>query len=394
MKNFTPYVTLILTALGCASLAHADIISPGVLVPKKDAQSVSFSPQRSTDIFLVNILSQGSTVKKGEKIAISDFRNLDNVIEDYGRSIKNKQLEVQKLQFELEQQKALSAHRVELAKRNLVRAQEDKQDFVEKRKARMLSEEEERVNKALRHLSYKQEELNQLTQMYKDDQVSEETEEIILKRLKNELSESEFAVQGAKLVSELAKLRNIHRLEEDFDASVNAKQIDFKAIEAQANFDLEQKKLALQEAETGLKRLEERLNELKADREMAEFKAPSDGVLLYGGYVADKWSTIPVSVKLKPGGKLEPYDKIATIVPPNSELIVLATLPDAAPTPKTGDNVSIKVADKQIVGSVIESTSIPDPDGKRRFTVAPKAPAQDIFAPGLPVQVIIAEKQG
>ena len=48
--------------------------------------------------------------------------------------------------------------------------------------------------------------------MYKDDQVAEETEEIILKRLKNELGESEGAVQGAKLVAELAKLRNIHRL--------------------------------------------------------------------------------------------------------------------------------------------------------------------------------------
>lgn len=33
-------------------------------------------------------------------------------------------------------------------------------------------------------MSYKQEELNQLTKMYKDDQVAEETEEIILKRLK------------------------------------------------------------------------------------------------------------------------------------------------------------------------------------------------------------------
>lgn len=69
-------------------------------------------------------------------------------------------------------------------------------------------------------MSYKQEELNQLTKMYKDDQVAEETEEIILKRLKNELGESEFAVQGAKLVAELAKLRNIHRLGEDYATAV------------------------------------------------------------------------------------------------------------------------------------------------------------------------------
>ena len=91
-------------------------------------------------------------------------------------------------------------------------------------------------------MSYKQEELNQLTKMYKDDQVAEETEEIILKRLKNELGESEFAVQGAKLVAELAKLRNIHRLGEDYATAVKEKQMDLEQARKQADFDLEQKK--------------------------------------------------------------------------------------------------------------------------------------------------------
>lgn len=101
-------------------------------------------------------------------------------------------------------------------------------------------------------MSYKQEELNQLTKMYKDDQVAEETEEIILKRLKNELGESEFAVQGAKLVAELAKLRNIHRLGEDYATAVKEKQMDLEQARKQADFDLEQKKIALTEAEVSL----------------------------------------------------------------------------------------------------------------------------------------------
>ena len=49
----------------------------------------------------------------------------------------------------------------------------------------------------------------------------------------------------------------------------------------------------------------DKYNALKADREMAAFKAPENGILLYGGYVADKWVAIPVAEKLKPGGKLE-----------------------------------------------------------------------------------------
>ncbi|MFR1412129.1 MAG: hypothetical protein ACLSUW_07345, partial [Akkermansia sp.] len=154
---------------------------------------------------------QGSSVKKGDSVAQADFRTLDKSIEDYERAIKSKNLEVLKLRYALDQQKERSAMSLQKFQTALTRTEEDQKDFLEKRKARMLAEEEERVNKALRYMSYKQEELNQLTKMYKDDQVAEETEEIILKRLKNELGESDCR-SGAKLVAELAKLRNIHRL--------------------------------------------------------------------------------------------------------------------------------------------------------------------------------------
>ncbi|UQT46269.1 hypothetical protein M5E88_09150 [Akkermansia muciniphila] len=118
--------------------------------------------------------------------------------------------------------------------------------------------------------------------------------------------------------------------------------MDLEQARKQADFDLEQKKIALTEAEVSLRRLQNKYNELKADREMASFKAPENGILLYGGYVADKWVAIPVAEKLKPGGKLGAFDKIATIVPPDSELIVQATLPDSTATPKVGKPSSSK----------------------------------------------------
>ena len=374
----------LLAALSLGMPSLADSIAPGILLPKKNTKSISFSPKGTSDIFLLGIMPQGSSVKKGESVAQADFRILDNSIEDYERAIKSKNLEVLKLRYALALQKYQTA---------LTRTEEDQKDFLEKRKARMLAEEEERVNKALRHMSYKQEELNQLTKMYKDDQVAEETEEIILKRLKNELGESEFAVQGAKLVAELAKLRNIHRLGEDYATAVKEKQMDLEQARKQADFDLEQKKIALTEAEVSLRRLQNKYNELKADREMASFKAPENGILLYGGYVADKWVAIPVAEKLKPGGKLGAFDKIATIVPPDSELIVQATLPDSTATPKVGETVVIKITNMQIPGVITEASPIPGADGKRRIIITPKVPASQIFAPGLPVQVTIKDQQ-
>ena len=126
---------------------------------------------------------------------------------------------------------------------------------------------------------------------------------------------------------------------------------------------------------------------------MAQFQSPADGILLYGGYVGDKWVANSVALKLRPGGKLEPFDKIATIVPPDSELIIQAVLPDSTPTPKVGDQVIVKITNKQLPGTVTVADPIPDADGKRRIIITPQAPAAEIFAPGLPVQVIIKDQQ-
>lgn len=393
MKCSSILTSSLICVLLTSGAALADTIAPGLLLPKKNTKSISFAPKGTADIFLINIVPQGQSVKKGDPVAQADFRNLDKSIEDYERAIKSKNLELMKLRYALEQQKERSAFNLSKFQTALKRTEEDQKDFLEKRKGRMLEEEEERVNKALRHMSYKQEELNQLTKMYKDDQVAEETEEIILKRLKNELGESEFAVQGAKLVAELSKLRNIHRLGEDYATAVKDKQMDLGEAQKQANFELEQKQIALTEAEVSLRRLQNKYDELTADRTMAEFKAPENGILLYGGYVADKWVTIPVAEKLKPGGKLEAFDKLATIVTPDSELIVQATLPDSTATPKVGETVVIKVTNMQIPGVITEANPIPGADGKRRIIVTPKAPASQIFAPGLPVQVTIKDQQ-
>lgn len=380
-------------ALLLASPGFADAIAQGVLLPKKETQAITFAPKNTKDVFILSVRAQGSTIKKGESIATSDLRALDNSISDYERMVKSRELNVARLRFDLEQQQESSGLKVRIAKQTLQRSEEDKKDFTDKRKARMLAEEEERVAKALRSLSYKQEELNQLIKMYKDDQVSEETEEIILTRLRNELSETEFAVEGAKLVSDLAKLRTINRYEEDLNAALERNKLNLVDVEGQAKFDIEERQQALAAAEVSLKRAQIHLDELKADRAMAEFKAPADGILIYGGYVGDRWEANTIAAKLKPGGKLDPYDKVGTIVPPNTELIVQAVLPDSAPTPKEGEQVMMRITDMQIPGTVAKANSIPDSDGKRRIIVKPQVPADRIFAPGLPVQVTIKTEQ-
>lgn len=109
MNRTTLTTAGLLAALLIGIPALADSIAPGILLPKKNTKSISFSPKGSSDIFLLGIMPQGSSVKKGESVAQADFRILDKSIEDYERTIKSKNLEVLKLRYALDQQKERSA---------------------------------------------------------------------------------------------------------------------------------------------------------------------------------------------------------------------------------------------------------------------------------------------
>ena len=90
MNRTTLTTAGLLAALLIGIPALADSIAPGILLPKKNTKSISFSPKGSSDIFLLGIMPQGSSVKKGESVAQADFRILDKSIEDYERTIRAK----------------------------------------------------------------------------------------------------------------------------------------------------------------------------------------------------------------------------------------------------------------------------------------------------------------
>ena len=383
----------LLAGIAILPVTAADYTVAGVLLPKKEAQVISFKPKAITDISLVSVVPQGTRVSKGQTVAVSDVKNLNRQIKAMERVVRSKQLDFEKVKFELEQDKILVAMKTQEAKTALQRMDEDLQDFKQKRQARMLAEEDEKVNRAVRNRSYKKEELDQLKQMYAEDQVAVETEEVILTRLNNEFSEADFAVKGAELSASIAKTRTIKRYAEDLENARKQKELEVKSIEFKNQQALEQKQIAFEEAETALAQAKEQLNNMKTDVAMVQFQSPADGVVIYGGYVGNRWTSAEMVTKLRPGGKLVPYDQVATIVPENSELIVQAVLPETVAAPQAGQPVKVKIAGKEFPGTVIESHSVPDASGKRHIIVKPHAATQEIFVPCLPVQVVISTPQ-
>lgn len=386
--------------LSSLSYAQESLTVNGRLLPSREAASVTFIPQNLNDISLLNVLPHGAEVKQGQKVATADFKVLDEQIEETERSVKACTVAAERMKFELDQLKASSDDEIRAAKMALQWSKENLKDFVEKQKVRLLAEEDERVARANRSLFYKEEELKQLSKMYNDDQVAEETEQIILTRIKNDLSDAKFAVEGAALTAELAKTRNIVRMEEKLKADIQTNTLKLNSVEGKALFDIEQKQMELTSAEVALDKVKNKWEELKSDRKQAELLSPADGILIYGGYVGDKWD-VTTAPKLRPGGKLLPYDKVGTIVPRDASLVVVATWPDALNTPQKGEEVSIYFRKDSAEGAlipmgkegkgVVESIDeIPGVDGSRSVTILPK---EKFFAPGAKVVVSVSKKQ-
>ncbi len=161
------------------------------------------------------------------------------------------------------------------------------------------------------------EELKQLEKMYNADDLTEETEEIILKRARNDVDRARFNL-------ELAKSRTAETLE----TSLPRQETAMKEAARREVVALEKAKIALPLAPTkarlNLEKLElshrqsaAKLAKLKTDRERMLVKSPADGIVYYGQCEHGKWTTGKLQTtdgKLVHGAALTPNLVFMTIV--------------------------------------------------------------------------------
>jgi len=144
-------------------------------------------------------------------------------------------------------------------------------------------------------LSYAKEELKQLLKMYNEDDVIEETEEIILTRTRNSAEHTELVLKSMRINADNSLKTNIPRKLLSFQLSAKNAQIANTAAKENLPRALEQQRLAVALAIRNDKKAEEKLAKFKADRALMNILAPADGVVYFGSIEAGKWNpTAPV----------------------------------------------------------------------------------------------------
>ena len=231
----------------------------------EDPEAFPFSVDTTTwsELKVLTPPTHGKHIKKGNSLLTLDLEKIQKKIDDLKYEISISDLNIQILKNEQKRDESLA--KIELSKLNRTEKNliEDMEHF---KNVELPFEKKSTVVELKRYeenLSYAMEELNQLKKMYEADDLTEETEEIILQRTQNEVNRMKFSLEGAKI-------RNDKRLKLEIPRSEVEKLDESKKKKLSLQTDRIIKPTELIKKKLELKKIEEQKKHLTVNKKRLE----------------------------------------------------------------------------------------------------------------------------
>ncbi len=272
------------------------------------------------------IAEHGSRVSKGATLVAFDPMDIDHKLADIAVSVENKTLAIAQAELDLKHLEETTPHALKARQRAAEVAKEENDYFTQvRRKA-----EEENADQLLKReqmfLENQREELRQLQKMYEADDLTEETEEIILKRQQDRVQEAEFDLRMQQLKHVRSREVTLPREALDLADAQRDSAIMLAKFENDAPRAIAMKKLELQQLKTALVREIETLEHLRKDRQQFEITAPDDGWFYHGAIANGSWSLGDAAKTLVVHGRPAVRSPFATFIPADAKLQLVASL--------------------------------------------------------------------
>lgn len=276
---------------------------------------VRLNTRRAGQFSVTKVVPHGTRVGKGDVLVEVDTEALDEEIADQTLAGRLSDIAHDLLRKELKIVEKATPLWLEMARTTRRRLTEDLARYEEKEKA--LAKDLNDVTLEFNEFSREnaEEELAQLEKMYSQDDLTEETEEIVLKRAR-------FQARIARFVATLARDRHertasldlprrleMLRKSSDF-ASLELEQVEGELPQTLARLRLNVEKSAADRSEAARK-----LADIKSLRRLLPVTAPLDGTVYYGRFHQGRWVDADnAAQQLRPGGQFDTRQALLTVV--------------------------------------------------------------------------------
>jgi len=286
---------------------------------------IVFRPEAWAELVVLEAVAPGTVVKKGDKLLALDPQKVDEALKDAEAALAAMEPALKTALEDLAATEKTLDMDLAAAERAKQYADEDLKRYTEIDRPSAVKQANFAVKNATNYLEYETEELRQLEKMYKADDLTEETEEIILKRQRDTVERAKFGLELAKQKSEQTLTVDLPR--QDIATKENATRQAVGIVKARVGIPaaLAKKRLDVEKLKTDQARAAERLAKMKKDRAAMEVKAPADGVVYMGGCVRGAWPKLGQT--LERGAMLKPHDVVMSVVVA-TDLFVRAVVPE------------------------------------------------------------------
>jgi multidrug efflux pump subunit AcrA (membrane-fusion protein) len=217
-------------------------------------------------------------------------------------------------------------------------------------------------------VEYAEEELAQLKKMYKANDLTEETEKMVLRRQKHWVERATFWHEMAVLDRDYTVKISLPEREKTLREAQAKNELQWDKTRKTTALQLTHKKASLAKMHDEFDKNASRLDKLHKDRAAMILRAPMDGIVYHGRFHQGQWSaTESLATKLAPRGTIAPDGVFMTIVKPRPAVVYVNVDEKEVHLLKTGAAGTVKLTcrpDRKLAARVIKLAAAPSLPGK------------------------------
>ena len=276
---------------------------------------VALRPEAWSQFEIVEVVAHGSEVHAGQTLVKFDREKFDQELSELELQLHVSELAIRKADEELPRLDKTLAMAATEAERSDKNVHEDFDRFFKIERPMLLKAIEYSLKSAQFQLDYQQDELDQLEKMYEADDLTEATEEIVLKRSRTQVDFAKFNLEQTKqYCDELLQIR-LPRFEIEIKESLDKATLALAKARTALALDVNRARYDLEQQRQSRTKSLDRHAKLLADRGLLELKAPADGIVYYGECEDGNWSDLAAMIdKLKPHNNVSADTVLMTIL--------------------------------------------------------------------------------
>lgn len=277
---------------------------------------------------VVSAAKHGARVKKGDVVLTLDAEKLDKQIADLRSDLKLAELGLKQAGDSLAVLEKTTPIDLAANERAAQSNEQDRQRYFNVERPFDLKMAEFNLQRAQNYVDYNAEELRQLEKMYEADEITEETEAIVLKRARDQLESARMSLESSRINRDFTVEFGIPRGDEQIKDSSARTQLETQRARLALPEALQRQQIEVEKQRIQTARSAERLKKLESDRERMTLRAPLEGIVYYGKLTRGKTSDVQsLADSLRPGGQVQMNQVVMTVVQ-SQGMTIRASVPE------------------------------------------------------------------